>query len=139
MNLSVYPHPVIFFDGVCNVCTGTVQFVIRRDPKQYFRFASLQSDTGQQLLEELHLPKEEWGSFILWDRGRMYTKSTGVLRVAQKLSGLWPLLSVFLIIPPFIRDAVYDLVARNRYRWFGKKTSCWMPTPELEQLFLDKS
>jgi predicted DCC family thiol-disulfide oxidoreductase YuxK len=116
-----------------------VQFVIRHDRKQYFRFTSLQSQTGQTLLQDQQLPTQEWGSFILWDRGKIYTKSTAVLRVTKKLSGLWPLFSVFLIIPPFIRDAVYDLVARNRYRWFGKKESCWIPTPELDRLFPDQS
>lgn len=138
IDLSIYPHPVIFFDGVCNLCTGSVQFIIRHDQQRYFRFASLQSKTGEVLCKELHLPLQEFGSFILWNRGRLYTKSTAALRVTQKLSGLWPLLSVFLIVPPFIRDAVYDLIARNRYRWFGQKKTCWLPAPELDTLFLDK-
>ena len=130
-------HPVIFFDGVCNLCTGSVQFVIRHDPSRKFRFASLQSEIGQSVLSEHHLPAESFGSFLLYDQGRLYTKSTAALRVCKQLSGGWKLLSVFLIVPPFIRNAVYDLIARNRYRWFGKKEACWLPTPELKSLFLD--
>ncbi len=137
LSIHAFPHPIIFFDGVCNLCTGSVQFIIKHDPKHYFRFASLQSEIGQQLLQENNLPTEEFGSFILFENGKVYTQSTAALRVAKKLNGLWSLLSVFLIIPSFIRNGVYNWIAKNRYNWFGKKEECWIPTKELNDLFVD--
>jgi predicted DCC family thiol-disulfide oxidoreductase YuxK len=131
------PHPVILFDGVCNLCSGSVQFIIKHDPKHQFRFASLQSGLGQQVLQEFNLPVQQFGSFILLEKGVAYTKSAAALRVTKKLSGLWSGLYAFMIVPAFIRNAVYDVVARNRYKWFGKKDACWIPTPELKGLFLD--
>lgn len=131
-----YQNPVIFFDGVCNLCTGSVQFIIKHDTAKHFRFASLQSGPGQKLLEHNHLSLTEFGSFILYEKGKIFTRSTAALRVTRKLNGLWPMLYAFIIIPPFIRNAVYDFIARNRYRWFGKKEVCWIPTPELDQWFI---
>jgi predicted DCC family thiol-disulfide oxidoreductase YuxK len=136
-NLETTPSPLIFFDGVCNLCTGAVQFVIKRDPRHVFRFASLQSELGQQLLKQHQLPTEEFGSFILLEEGRVYTKSSAALRVAKKLNGLWPGLYAFMIVPAFVRNGVYNWIARNRYKWFGKKEECWIPTPELNDLFVD--
>ena len=136
-NLNTHSHPVIFFDGVCNLCTGSVQFIIKHDPKHYFRFASLQSELGQQVLQQFNLPSAEFGSFILLEEGKIYTKSTAALRVTKKLDGLWPVLFSFMIVPPFIRNWVYSFIAKNRYRWFGKKESCWLPNVELSNLFLD--
>ncbi|HNP23103.1 MAG TPA: thiol-disulfide oxidoreductase DCC family protein [Panacibacter sp.] len=130
-------HPVVLFDGVCNLCSSSVQFVIKHDPKKQFRFASLQSDFGQHVMEHFNLPANEFNSFILLENERIYTKSTGALRLSRKLNGLWPTLYGFMIVPAFIRDAVYSYVAKNRYRWFGKKEACWLPTPELKGLFLD--
>ena len=129
-------HPVILFDGVCNLCNSSVQFVIKHDTKKIFRFASLQSVAGEKLLTQYHLSKANYTSFILIVKGRAYTRSTAALKVAQKLSGAWKLLYVFIVIPPFIRNAVYDLIARNRYKWFGKKDSCMIPSPELKARFL---
>ncbi len=129
-------YPVILFDGVCNLCSSSVQFIIKHDPKQQFRFASLQGEFGQQVLLEHQLPANDFNSFILLENGQLYTKSTGALKVVKKLSGLWPLLYGFIIVPPFIRNAVYQWVASNRYRWFGKKEACWLPTPDLKKLFL---
>lgn len=129
-------HPVILFDGLCNLCSSSVQFVIKHDPQRRFRFASLQSQYGQQLLQQQGLPATEFSSFILYQDGKVYTKSTAALRVARQLNGLWPLLYGFIIIPAFIRNAVYNFIARNRYRWFGKRDSCWLPTPELKALFI---
>ena len=137
VDLSTISHPIIFFDGVCNLCTGTVQFVIRHDPKHHFRFASLQSEIGQQLLKEYNLPTEEFGSFILFEDGKVYTKSTAALRVTRKLNGLWPVVYTNIVFPLFIRDGIYNLIAKNRYRWFGKKEACWIPTPELNKLFIN--
>ncbi|CAN5612211.1 thiol-disulfide oxidoreductase DCC family protein [soil metagenome] len=130
-------HPVILFDGMCNLCSGSVQFVIKHDPKRQFRFASLQSKFGQEVMRNFGLPQDELNSFILLEDEKIYTKSTGALRVTKKLNGLWPLLYAFIIIPSFIRDAVYSYIAQHRYKWFGKKEACWIPTPELKKLFLD--
>lgn len=131
-----FPFPLILFDGVCNLCTGSVQFVLKRDSKKQFRFASLQSETGQKILKTLGLSTMELKTFLLVEEGRAYFKSTGFLRVTRRLRPFWPLLTVFVIVPRFIRDAIYDFIARHRYRWFGKKEACWVPTPELRERFL---
>lgn len=136
--LQTLGHPVILFDGLCNLCSGTVQFIIRHDKKRLFRYASLQSPFGQAMLQQFGLPTAELNSFILLQNGRVYTKSTGALRLARKLAGLYKLLYVFIVIPPFIRNAVYNYVAENRYKWLGKKEACWIPTPELRALFWDE-
>lgn len=127
---------IVLFDGVCNLCNGTVVFIIQRDTKDHFRFAALQSDIGIQLTQELGIDTTQIESIILVHQQRYYYKSGAALRIARDLKGAWPLLSVFLIIPPFIRDGIYDIIARNRYRWFGKKESCMIPTPELKSKFL---
>lgn len=138
MNLPTNNHPVILFDGVCNLCNSAVHFVIKHDPLHQFRFASLQSNFGQQVLQKINLPVTGLGSFILLEKDTVYTKSGAVLRVIKKLSGAWPALYAFIIVPPFIRNAIYDVVARNRYQWFGKKEECRIPTPELQELFIDE-
>ncbi len=135
--LNELKNPVVLFDGVCNLCSTSVQFIIKPDPKRQFRYASLQSDFGQKVLQQFGLPADELNSFILLEAGKIYTKSTGALRVTKKLNSLWPMLYGFIIVPPFIRNAVYSWVANNRYKWFGKKEACWLPTPELRKLFLD--
>lgn len=132
------PPPLILFDGMCNLCTGAVQFVIRRDPHHRFRFASLQSNAGKRILSEQHLPEADLNSFLLWEEGKLYSRSTAALRVCKKLSGLWPVLYTNMIIPVFLRDGVYNWIADNRYTWFGKKETCWRPTPELEALFIEE-
>jgi predicted DCC family thiol-disulfide oxidoreductase YuxK len=130
-------NSIILFDGICNVCSGAVQFVIKRDKKNHFRFASLQSPEGQKLLKFNELPANDFNSFILIEDEKVYTKSTGALRVTKNLSGLWPLLYGFIIVPKFLRDSIYDLIAKNRYKWFGKKDSCMIPTPEVRAKFLN--
>lgn len=135
MEITNNTNPVILFDGVCNLCNSTVLFVIKHDPKKLFRFASIQGDYGQQILKQFHLPPNSLGSFILLDKNQIYTKSTGALKVAKKLSGAWPIVYSFIIVPSFIRNAVYDFIAKNRYKWFGKKESCAIPSPELKALF----
>lgn len=127
---------IIFFDGVCNLCNTTVDFLISRDAKRHFRYASLQSEAGQSMLRKHNLPTSEFGSFLYLDGDTLHTKSSGALRVAVKLGGFWTLMGVFLIVPPFIRNAVYDLIAKHRYRWFGKRETCRVPTPEERTLFL---
>ena len=128
-------QPVIFFDGVCNLCNGAVQFTIERDLKNIFRFASLQSEYAKTALTPFNVSPEELDSFILLENGKVYKRSTAALRVAKKLNGLWPLLYGFIIVPRFIRDAVYNYVGKNRYKWFGKQESCWVPTPALKSKF----
>lgn len=126
---------VILFDGLCNLCNGAVQFVIERDQQDKFHFASLQSDFAKKELLNFDIDSTRMNSFILLENGKIYHRSTAALRVAKKLNGLWPLLYAFIIIPPFVRDGVYNYVAKNRYKWFGKKESCWVPTAELKRKF----
>lgn len=128
--------PVVFFDGFCNLCNGAVQFTIERDRKNIFRFSSLQSDYAQEKLSGFSLNKGQGESMVLLEDGKVYERSTAALRVARRLSGGWPLLYGFIIIPRFIRDAVYKYIAKNRYKWFGKQESCWVPTPDLKAKFL---
>jgi predicted DCC family thiol-disulfide oxidoreductase YuxK len=128
--------PIILFDGVCNLCNTSVQFVIEHDPTAIFRFASLQSEAGQTILAKNALNTEGLNSVILVENNVVYDRSTAALRIAKRLSGGVQLLAVFLIVPRFIRDFVYKIVAKNRYRWFGKHESCWLPTKELKARFL---
>jgi predicted DCC family thiol-disulfide oxidoreductase YuxK len=126
-------RPVILFDGVCNLCTGSVRFVIERDSRKRFRFASLQSPVAERLLGR----REDLESVVLVQHGKTYRKSGAALRIARRLDGLWPALSVLLLIPRPLRDAVYDWIGRRRYRLFGKREACWVPRPELADRFLD--
>lgn len=135
---SQIKNPVIFFDGVCNLCNSSVQFIIRHDKKKIFRFASLQSSIGQQLLKENKLVEKYFDSFILFENQTIYTRSTGALKCVKKLSPPWSWLYIFIIVPRFIRDGIYSWIAKNRYRWFGKKEACWLPSRELRSLFLDE-
>ena len=131
-------HPVILFDGVCNLCNASVQYVIKHDKKRIFRFASLQSAFAEKIFKEQNLHTNTFNSFILFENNIIYTRSTAALMVSKKLSGIIKLLYGFIIVPKFIRDAVYNMIAKNRYKWFGKQEACWIPTPELKQLFLDQ-
>lgn len=126
---------IILFDGICNLCNNSVQFILKRDQAGIFKFASFQSEAGEKLLKQ-HGFKGELNSFILIDHGKVFRKSSAALRVAGKLHGFWKLLVVFQIMPPFLRDLIYDFVAKNRYRWFGKKDSCMLPSPEWKKRFL---
>ncbi len=120
-------HAVVLFDGECNLCNRSVRFVLARDHADRFRFASLQSDTGRALLEQHKVTGAgagENGSIVLIEQGEPSTRSTAALRIARRLNFPWRLLAVFLLVPRPLRDAAYNLVARNRYRWFGKTDSC---------------
>lgn len=129
---------IVLFDGVCNLCNGAVTFIIERDKKDIFRFASLQSEIGKELVAERGLDPEELDSIILIDPGvAYYRKSTAALEISRELSGGYSLLKNFLFIPENLRDGVYNFVANNRYKWYGKKESCMIPTPELKSKFLD--
>jgi predicted DCC family thiol-disulfide oxidoreductase YuxK len=132
----VNDKPIILFDGVCNLCTGSVQFVLKRDKEKRFLFASLQSGYGQNLLKQFDLPANAYNSFVLFQDKKIYTRSTAALKVFQELKR-WKWVKIFWVVPRFIRDGVYNLIAKNRYRWFGKKSECWLPTPELKARFLD--
>jgi predicted DCC family thiol-disulfide oxidoreductase YuxK len=133
------PFSLILFDGYCNLCSKSVQFVLKHDRKAKFRFASLQSEYGKAILQKHQMPTDALGTFVLIESDVVYTRSTAALRVVKSLSGMWPLLYVAIIIPRFLRDAIYALVARNRYRWFGKRDSCWLKSNEWKGRFLDSS
>ncbi len=135
--MRAQPTHLILFDGVCNFCCLWVQFLIRRDPKKRFRFASLQSAIGQETLRRLHLSPDKLTTMIFVEGDRYFMKSSAALQMARRMRGPWPLLFLFIVIPAPIRDFFYDLVARNRYRWFGKKETCMVPTPDLKERFLD--
>ena len=128
---------IVFFDGVCNLCQRSVQFILTHDPKAIFSFASLQGEVAKKILSSHQLDAGKMNSLVLLENGHVYIRSTAALRVAKQLSGIWTILYVFIIVPPFIRDAVYDWIARNRYRWFGKQETCWLPRTEWKDRFLD--
>lgn len=130
---------ILLFDGVCNLCNNAVNFIIERDKKDVFRFASLQSEIGRKLTRERGIEVEEaMNSFILIEPGvAYYQRSTAALEVAKDLSGGYSMLGYFSFLPEGFRDSIYNLVARNRYKWFGKKDNCMIPTPELKAKFLD--
>lgn len=130
-------RPIVLFDGVCNLCNRIVQFIIKKDKKKLFLFASLQGKTGQEVLKKFNLPVNDFNSFILVDGDQIYTRSTAALRMLRKLGGGWRYFYVFIILPKFIRNALYNRVARNRYKWYGKRDECMIPTPELKERFLD--
>jgi predicted DCC family thiol-disulfide oxidoreductase YuxK len=128
---------IIFFDGVCNLCNGFVNFIIPRDQKNRFQFSSLQSAKAQIILKDYHYFIDDISTVILLEDGQLFTQSTAVLKIVRKMSGLWPLLYAFIIIPKPIRDFLYKRIANNRYRLFGKRDSCRMPSPELKSKFLE--
>jgi predicted DCC family thiol-disulfide oxidoreductase YuxK len=128
--------PIVLFDGVCNLCNGSVQFLLKRDPEGRFRFAALQSDAGRRLMAEHGLAVDGLSSVVLIEGGKAWQESSAALRIARHLPGAWKLLRVFAAVPRPLRDAVYRWIARNRYRWFGKAETCWLPTPELKARFL---
>jgi len=130
-------NPILLFDGVCNLCSGTVQFILDRDRIERLKFASLESEVGAELLQKLSLPKDYTSSLVLIENGNAYVKSSAALRVAKHMTGLWPALSALEIIPLFVRNPVYNWIARNRYNWFGKKEVCWVPDPKWNARFID--
>ncbi len=130
-------NPIILFDGLCNFCSGAVKYVIERDKKAKFRFAPLQSGAGKAIMEKYGIENGDFDSFILIENGKVYMRSTAALRVQRLLGGFWKFLYVFIVIPVPIRDAVYDFLARNRYKWFGKKDECMVPGPDVRSRFLE--
>lgn len=128
---------IILFDGVCNLCNASVQFVIKRDTKDVFRFVPLQSDLGNKILNHIGINREQTDSIILYEPGKAYFyKAEAALKIINEFGGLYYLLNILQIFPKFISNAVYDYIAKNRYHWYGKQESCMMPTPELTAKFL---
>jgi predicted DCC family thiol-disulfide oxidoreductase YuxK len=128
---------IILFDGVCNLCNLSVQYVIKHDKKDVFSFVAIQSELGQRIINHIGISKRHIDSIILYIPGRAYYyKSTAALEIAKRLGGFFTYTTIFRIIPSGIRDVLYDYVAKNRYKWYGKKESCMVPTPELKSKFL---
>ena len=127
----------ILFDGVCNLCNSSVNWVIDHDKKGLFSFSSLQSDYGKKRTAELGLGQDYMDTIVLDDDGVLYTQSDAVIKVLSYLGGIYSGSSVFLVVPKFIRNSIYQLVANNRYKWFGKQDTCRIPTPELKAKFLE--
>ena len=127
---------IILFDGVCNLCNSSVQFVIQHDKKDVFRFVALQSQLGQEILEHIGINPKNIDSIILYEPGvAYYYKSKAALEIAKNLGGFWHFGTIFKIIPTGISNQLYDYIAKNRYMWFGKKESCTIPTVELKSKF----
>lgn len=131
-------QPIILFDGVCNFCNNAVNFVIERDPKSIFKFATIQSSVAQQILKSYNLDNAEMNSFVLIENDKIYIRSTAALRVCRRLNGLWPLMYGFIIVPKLFRNGIYNWIAKNRYTWFGKKEVCMVPSPDVTARFLNK-
>lgn len=130
-------EPIILFDGVCNLCNFCVRFVLKRDPGKLFKFCPLQSHRGKNMLKSVGLPTDSINTMVLIVNDQCYTKSTAALHIAKRLKGLWPLLFGFIVIPESLRNWTYDFIAKNRYRWFGEKKACLIPTPEIRERFLE--
>ncbi len=129
---------IILFDGICNLCNSAVQYIIKRDKNDEFRFATLQGEIGQQLINERTIDTSKLDSIILIEPGiAYYSKSTAALKISQSFGGFWKMAYVLKLIPNQLRNIVYDWVARNRYGWYGKKEKCMVPTPELKAKFLE--
>lgn len=127
----------ILFDGMCNLCSSSVQFIIKNDPAAHFSFASLQSEKGKELIKQYDIP-QHIESVVLVEKNNYFVKSDAALRISKNLTGLYKYLSMFRIVPRPLRDRIYGYVAKNRYKWFGKKDACMIPTPELRERFIDQ-
>jgi len=134
--LGMGKPPVILFDGVCNFCNAGINFIIRQDKEKIFRFAPLQSEAGQRLLNQYQLPTRGFESFILIEEGQVYQKSAAAIRVYNKLPWYWKWTQLFWLVPRFFRDGIYNFLARHRYKWFGAKETCMVPTPAVSDRFL---
>ena len=127
---------VILFDGVCNLCNSSIDFVLKMDQKDRFIVGALQSEEGKKLLSRFDVNPEYLDSLVLIEDDRIFFRSTAALRIAKTLPGAWPLLYGLVILPVFLRNGIYDWIGKNRYRWFGKKQTCRLPTPEEQAKFL---
>jgi predicted DCC family thiol-disulfide oxidoreductase YuxK len=133
--LDQYPR-IILFDGVCNFCNSSINRVLNNDPRGYFHFATLQSQAGQTILEHFHLPTADFDSFILVENCNVYEKSSAALRVVRKMRWPWKFILATMIFPRPLRDFVYSVIARNRYKWFGQRDACILPSQAQRQRFL---
>lgn len=127
---------VILFDGVCNLCNASIDFIIKRDKKDHFRVGALQEEAGKNLLSKFEVNPEYLDSLVLIEDEQIFFRSTAALKIAKNLSGLWPLFYGLIFLPSGLRDGIYDWIGKNRYRWFGKKNTCRLPTPEERAKFL---
>ena len=127
---------IILFDGECNLCNHSVQFILKHDHAKKFLFGSMQGKTGQEILRKHQLSADNFHSFMLLEGDQLFTRSTGALRVLKLLGGFWRIFYVFIWVPRIVRDGIYDLIAKNRYRWFGKRSECWVPNASLQSRFL---
>jgi len=128
---------ILLFDGVCNLCTRVVKFIMKRDTKEKFKFAALQSESGQALLKRFGLPTNDFNSFVFISGEKYFLRSSAGLHVLRELGGAWKLFYAFIIIPQPLRDFIYSIVAKTRYKIFGKLDTCIIPSPEVKQRFLD--
>ena len=129
-------NAIILFDGVCNYCNSWVNFCIRHDKKNYFRYAPLQSDIGKEILKKYNVPNVSADTFVLIENEKYYLRSTAGLRLTKHFNRLYPLLYGFIIVPRFIRDGIYGIISRNRYKWYGQRESCMVPSLEIKEKFL---
>jgi predicted DCC family thiol-disulfide oxidoreductase YuxK len=129
-------NKMILFDGVCKLCTASVRFVIKRDKKKIFRFASLQSEFARSVILKKNISNSV-KTIVLLKGDKIYLRSDAALEITRELNGLWPCLYFFKIIPRFIRDTVYNFISQHRYQWFGKTEECWLPSPDLNARFVD--
>lgn len=129
---------IILFDGVCNLCDATVQKIIEKDQKDEFRFASLQSDLGKQITTYIGVDTSKIDSIILYQPGHAYyVKADAAIEIAKSIGGVYSLMGIFSVLPKWLKNSVYDFVAKNRYKWFGRKNECMIPTPETKAKFLE--
>lgn len=133
---STYPHPILLYDGVCTFCNEAAQFIIKRDPKGIFHYASLQSETGQALLKHFDVP-QDLDTVILVDNNQVYDRTDVTIRIGQRLGGIYQITNLLRLFPKKIRDSIYNWIAHNRYNWFGKKDACMIPSPQIRARFID--
>lgn len=139
MDIDNFPKnkKIILFDGVCNLCDATVQFIIKRDVKDVFRFVAIQSDLGQEIVRHIGVDTSKTDSIILYEPGQAYYyKAAAAFKIAKAMGGIFSLIHAFSMVPEWLSNSVYDWVARNRYKWYGKKNECMIPTPEMKAKFL---
>jgi predicted DCC family thiol-disulfide oxidoreductase YuxK len=132
------PKSIVFFDGVCNLCNASIDFILKRDTKNLFLVGALQEDFSKKILSNYSVKQDYLESLILLEENQIYFKSTAALRIARHLKGLWPIFYLLIALPVWIRDPVYDWIGRNRYRWFGKKNTCRIASPDEQTKFLSQ-
>jgi len=132
-----YEKPVVFFDGVCNLCSSIIQFIINHDRKERFLFCALQSEKAKMILNNLNHNFSVTDTIVFYEKGMLFTRSTAALKIIRRLSGIYSVLYIFIIIPKPLRNYAYNLIAKKRYKWFGKMDSCMIPSPELQKRFIE--